>query len=161
MNFIGIGYDIHKFKKGRKLYLGGVRIDYKLGLIGHSDADVVLHSICDALLGAAGLDDIGHHFPTSDVRYKNISSRILLKNTYAMIKNRGLKVINIDATIIADRPHLSPYIPKMKKVISGILKTRNVNIKSTTNEGIGLIGRGKAIASFSVALLGRRGGRVA
>jgi len=150
---VGIGYDIHRFKKGRKLFLGGVRIPHHQGLLGHSDADVLLHAVCDAMLGAAGLDDIGIHFPDKDNKYKDISSMVLLEKTFKLIKSRGYKVVNIDCTVIAQEPKIMPFRAGMKKNISGILGTPDINIKATTSEGIGPIGKSEGIACYSVALL--------
>lgn len=148
--FVGIGYDIHRFKKNRKLILGGVKIPYRYGLSGHSDADVLLHAIADAILGAVGLNDIGIHFPNTSSKYRNISSKIILDKTYKMCKNRGYRVNNVDCTVIAQEPSISEYKYLMKKNISKIVETHNVNIKATTNEGLGLIGKKKGIASFAV-----------
>ncbi|MEW6557089.1 MAG: 2-C-methyl-D-erythritol 2,4-cyclodiphosphate synthase [Elusimicrobiota bacterium] len=151
---VGFGYDIHKLVNGRPLYLGGVKIPFSKGLLAHSDGDVLLHAICDSLLGAAGLGDIGRHFPNTDKKYKNISSLILLKKTMNLLKKSGYKIINIDTMLVAKKPKISPYIYKMKKTISKIISTKNISIKATTNEGIGEIGKGTAICSYSVCLLG-------
>ncbi len=137
---VGLGYDVHKFANDRKLILGGIEIPYKYGLAGHSDADVLLHSVCDALLGAAGLKDIGTHFPNTDKRYKNISSLVLLEKTYYMLKVKNWQVINIDCVIVLEEPKLSRYINKMKKNISSRLKCSNISIKATTSEGLGFVG---------------------
>ncbi|MFN3967145.1 MAG: 2-C-methyl-D-erythritol 2,4-cyclodiphosphate synthase [Endomicrobiia bacterium] len=150
---IGIGYDIHQLKKGRELILGGVSIPSTRGLYGHSDADVVLHAVADAILGAGGLKDIGFHFPNNDKKYKDISSKIILKEVFRMVSKKGFKVVNVDCTIIAEEPKIQPYRENIKKNISGILQTENINIKATTNEKLGLIGKGKGIACFAVALL--------
>jgi len=152
----GFGYDIHKFAKGRKLFLGGVKIPYRHGLLGHSDADVLLHSISDALLGAACLGDIGIHFPNTDKKYKNISSLIILKKTYELVKSKGYKVQNVDCTILAQEPKVMPYRDEMIKNISKILNSSNINIKATTSEGIGAIGKREGIACYSVALLSKQ-----
>jgi len=149
----GIGYDIHVLKKRRKLFLGGVLIPHDKGLLGHSDADCLLHAVSDALLGAAGLGDIGMHFPDKDPQYKGISSVILLEKTVNMVAARGYKVNNIDCVIIAEEPKLSSYYGDMINAISkaaGTVKNA-VNIKATTNEGVGDIGKGKAIAAYAVA----------
>ena len=153
---IGIGYDIHRFKKGRRLVLGGVDIPSHEGLIGHSDADVLLHAIADAILGAAGFDDIGVHFPDTDARYKGISSRLILKQVYRMCVAKRYRIVNIDCTIIAETPRIDKYRGFMKDCISKVIKTKNINIKATTNEGLGLIGKKRGIASFSVALLEKK-----
>jgi len=152
---IGFGYDVHKFVKGRKLVLGGVNIPYSKGLKGHSDADVLLHSICDALLGAAGLRDIGHYFPNSDPKWKNISSLILLEQCAKLLKKKKLKITNIDSTILLEEPKISPYINKMKLNISFALniKPSQLSIKSTTSEGLGFIGTKKGCSSYTICLL--------
>lgn len=152
---IGIGYDIHRLVKGRKLILGGVAIPYKKGLKGHSDADVLIHAVCDALLGAPGLGDIGEHFPDSDVSYKDISSLELLKKVKKLIDAVRYKIINIDTTIIAEAPKIVPFKSAMIKNMSGILKLskEDINIKATTNEGAGALGRGEAIAVFAAVLI--------
>lgn len=150
---VGFGYDVHKFAVGRKLILGGVEIPYKYGLSGHSDADVLLHSVCDALLGAAGLKDIGVHFPNTDKRYKNISSLVLLEKIYYMLKMKNWQIINIDCVIVLEEPKLSRYINKMKKNISSCLKCSNISIKATTSEGLGFIGEKRGCIAYTIALL--------
>ena len=150
---IGFGYDIHKLVKGRPLFLGGIKIPYSKGLLAHSDGDVLLHAICDSLLGAAGLGDIGQHFPNTDKKYKNISSLVLLEKTFVLVKNSGYKIINIDTMLVAKEPKISPYIEKMKKEISKVIGTKNISIKATTNEGVGDIGKGKAICSYAICLI--------
>jgi len=151
---VGIGYDIHRLVEGGKLIIGGVEIPFEKGLLGHSDADVLVHSICDALLGAMGLGDIGQHFPDTDEKYKGISSMKLLKEVMEKIKKEKFKIVNIDANIIAEKPRLLPYIEEMKKNLKKILgKDVSVNIKARTNEGLGEIGRGEAIASQAIVLL--------
>jgi len=150
---VGIGYDVHQLKNGRKLILGGVPIPFSKGLYGHSDADVVFHSISDAILGAAGLKDIGVYFPNTDLKYKDISSKIILEEVFKTVSNKGFSVVNVDCTIIAEEPKIGPYREKMKKNISEILQTKNVNIKATTNEKLGFIGEGRGIACFAVVLL--------
>ncbi len=150
---IGFGYDIHKLVKGRPLYLGGVKIPFSKELLAHSDGDVLLHAICDSLLGAVGLGDIGQHFPNTDKKYKNISSLILLEKTFGLLKKSGYKIINVDTMLVAKEPKISPYIEKMKKEISKIIRTKNISIKATTNEEIGDIGKGKAICSYAVCLI--------
>jgi len=152
---VGIGYDIHRFQEGRRLLLGGVEIPGETGLAGHSDADVLLHAIVDALLGAAGLGDLGQHFPPADPQWKDASSLDLLARTLALVREAGFDVENIDATVIAERPKLAPHIPAMRQHIAealGIAAGR-VNVKATTNEGLGAIGRGEGIAAMAVALL--------
>lgn len=150
---VGYGFDIHKFAKGRKLILGGVEIPYELGLQGHSDADVLLHSLCDALLGAAGLEDIGHQFPNTELKYKNISSLILLEESYKLISQKGWRVANVDSMITLEEPKIYKYRQQMKDNISSIIKTKNVSIKATTSEGLGFVGDKKGCISSSVALL--------
>ena len=151
----GHGYDVHRLVEGRKLILGGVEIPFKTGLLGHSDADVLLHAICDALLGAAAMRDIGYHFPDNDCKYENISSLILLKRTYELITEKGYNVVNVDATVIAQAPKLSPYIEKMTENVAEVLKTDvgNVNIKATTEEHMGFTGAGEGIAAHAVCII--------
>jgi 2-C-methyl-D-erythritol 2,4-cyclodiphosphate synthase len=150
---IGLGYDVHRFAKKRKLILGGVEIPHTSGLEGHSDADVLLHSVCDALLGAAGLPDIGHQFPNTDKKFKNISSILLLKETYKLISGKRWKVKNIDCMLILEEPKIYKYIEEMKKNISIVLKTKNISIKATTSEGLGFVGANKGCASYTTALI--------
>jgi len=156
INFrVGIGYDVHKLVDGRKLFLGGIEIPSEKGLEGHSDADVLLHSICDALLGAASLGDIGKHFPNTDERFKDISSLVLLEKVNELISNNGYSIENIDSTVLAEKPKLLPYIEQMRNKIAETLKLNleQVSIKATTNEKIGFIGREEGIAAISIALL--------
>jgi len=152
---IGQGIDAHRFAAGRPLVLGGVRVDYDRGLEAHSDGDVVIHALCDALLGAAGLGDIGRHFPDSDPQYAGIDSRVLLRRVMDALTGGGLAVHNVDLTVVAQRPKLAPYIPAMTSVLSGDLHcpTERVNVKATTTEGMGFAGRGEGIAAFAVVLL--------
>lgn len=152
---IGSGFDVHQLVEKRKLIIGGVEIPYEKGLLGHSDADMLLHAICDALLGALSLGDIGKHFPDSDQKYKNIDSKILLKETYSLIAARGWKIINIDSTILLQRPKIAPYIEKMKKSISNILEldAERVSIKATTMEKMGFIGKEEGAAAMATVLL--------
>lgn len=154
----GIGYDIHKLVKGRKLILGGVNVPAKKGLAGHSDADVLLHAVIDALLGAVGLGDIGEHFPDTDKRYKGISSKVLLVNVAKLIAVKGYSVGNIDGIIILENPKLSALKQKMAQNIAAILNIpkNNVNIKAKTNEGLDSVGKGAAIAAYAVAVLNPR-----
>ena len=158
---IGIGYDIHRFQEGRRLLLGGVEIEGEEGLGGHSDADVLLHAIMDALLGAAGLSDIGHFFPPDDPTFAGADSRELLARTMQMIGPLGYAVENVDATVIAERPRLAPHIKAMRQRIAETLEMdeSRVSVKATTNEGLGDIGRGEGIAALAVALLVPRGVR--
>ncbi len=152
---VGHGYDVHRLIEGRELVLGGVHIPYELGLLGHSDADVLLHAICDSLLGAAALGDIGVHFPDSDDRYKGIDSMLLLGEVYKKISDMGYTVGNVDCTVIAQRPKLSPYISQMRENIASVLKTDigRVNVKATTEEKLGFTGRGEGISAHAVCLL--------
>lgn len=149
---IGIGYDVHRLVEGRELIIGGVNIPYEKGLLGHSDADVLLHAICDAILGAAGLGDIGKHFPDSDPKYKGICSLKLLEHTVNLINEKGLEIENIDCTIVAQAPKLAPYIETMKNNISKITKC-DVNVKATTEEHLGFTGSGEGMSAQAVALL--------
>lgn len=153
---IGIGYDVHALIPGRKLLLGGVEVPHPVGEDAHSDGDVLLHALCDALLGAAGLGDIGLHFPDSEHQYKNISSLELLSRCFSMIEDRKYSVINIDAVIILQNPKIQSFIPEMKKKIALILKVdeSTINIKATTTEKLGFIGREEGIAAEVVALIG-------
>ena len=155
---IGEGYDVHRLVSGRKLILGGVDIDYDLGLLGHSDADVLLHAIMDALLGAASLGDIGKHFPDTYEEYRGISSLMLLEDTFRLITDRGFTIINLDSLIIAQKPKLSPFIPAMQNNICSCLSLEfgQVNIKATTTEGLGFEGRGEGIGARCVCLLYNR-----
>ena len=152
---IGNGYDIHRLAENRKLMLGGVEIPFEKGLLGHSDADVLIHAIMDAMLGALCLGDIGQHFPPSDPKFKDISSLELLKYVNDLIKNKKYSITNIDSIIQAEKPKLMTYIPAMKKTIAEVLeiKKEKISVKATTMEGLGAIGEGKAIASSAVILL--------
>lgn len=152
---IGIGYDVHRLAENRKLILGGVEIPFEKGLLGHSDADVLLHAICDALLGAAALGDIGRHFPDSSDEFKDIDSLILLERVGKLLKERSYKIVNIDSTIIAQRPKLAPYINDMVANIVGVLEINpeHVNVKATTTEGLGWEGRAEGIAAQAVVLI--------
>lgn len=152
---IGNGYDVHRLVENRKLIIGGVEIENDLGLLGHSDADVLLHAVTDALLGAAALGDIGKHFPDNSAEFKNIDSRILLRKSVEMLNEIGYKVVNIDATIIAQKPKMAPYIEAIRENIAkdcGI-EISNVNVKATTEEGLGFTGRGEGIAALAVCLI--------
>jgi 2-C-methyl-D-erythritol 2,4-cyclodiphosphate synthase len=152
---IGHGYDVHAFAVGRRLMLGGVEVPHTRGLLGHSDADVLLHALCDALLGAAALGDIGRHFPDSDARYKGIDSRELLRHVVVLLSDAGWRVGNVDATIIAQAPKLAPYIPAMRANIAADLGVDldAVNVKATTTERLGFAGREEGIAAEAVCLL--------
>lgn len=156
VNFrIGHGYDVHKLVKERALVLGGVEIEHELGLLGHSDADVLVHAIMDALIGAMGLGDIGKHFPDTDEKYRGISSISLLSNVYGMMQDNGYSVVNVDATVIAQKPKLLPYIEKMRSNIAFVLHVSidAINIKATTEERLGFTGREEGISAHAVALI--------
>lgn len=152
---VGFGYDVHRLVEGRELWLGGVRFDYAQGLLGHSDADVLVHAICDALLGAAGLRDIGYHFPDTAGEYKDIRSTILLSRTVALLKEKGYRVGNIDATVCAEQPKLNPHIPAMQHVLADVMGIAegDVSIKATTTERLGFTGRQEGISAYAVCLI--------
>lgn len=154
---VGQGYDVHRFELGRELWLGGVKLEYPLGLKGHSDADVLLHAISDALLGALALRDIGYHFPDNDPKYKGADSRRLLKEVVRLVLQKGYKVGNIDATIVAEQPKINPYVPAMQEVIAQLLSVEvdQVSIKATTNEQMGFTGRQEGILALATALVYR------
>lgn len=154
---VGQGYDVHRFELGRELWLGGVKLEYPLGLKGHSDADVLLHAIIDALLGALALRDIGYHFPDNDPKYKGADSRRLLKEVVRLVLQKGYKVGNIDATIVAEQPKINPYVPAMQEVIAQLLSVEvdQVSIKATTNEQMGFTGRQEGILALATALVYR------
>ena len=153
---VGFGYDVHPLVEGRPLILGGIKIPYLYGLQGHSDADVLLHAISDALLGAIAEGDIGRHFPDTDSQYKNIRSTILLKKVMTRVREKGAHILNIDATILAQKPKLSDHIPRMVKEIADVLEIEvgRINVKATTSEGLGFAGRGEGIAAYAVVLVG-------
>jgi 2-C-methyl-D-erythritol 2,4-cyclodiphosphate synthase len=155
---IGHGYDVHRLVEGRRLILGGQEIDHPLGLLGHSDADVLTHAVMDALLGAAGLWDIGHAFPDTDPAYEGISSLVLLRRVMEMLEQSGYRVGNVDATILAQKPKLAPYIPAMRAALAREMNVpeSRVNVKATTEEGLGFTGRQEGIAAHAVALLEER-----
>lgn len=152
---VGMGYDVHQFAESRELWLGGIQIPHTHGLLGHSDADVLIHAICDALLGAAGLRDIGYHFPDTSAEFAGIDSKILLSRVVASLGERGWQVGNIDATVCAQAPKLNPHIPAMQKTLAEVLQidTADVNIKATTTEHLGFVGRKEGIAAYAVALI--------
>ncbi len=155
MSRAGIGYDLHRLEPARKLVIGGVTLPFEKGTLGHSDGDALSHAICDALLGAAGLGDIGTHFPDSDPRWKGVSSLIFLEQTRKMLDEKGLRIQHIDATVILERPKLGPYFPAMREALANSLgvETAQINLKAKTNEGVGEIGRGEAIAAQAIATL--------
>jgi 2-C-methyl-D-erythritol 2,4-cyclodiphosphate synthase len=152
---VGQGFDVHRLVAGRRLVVGGVEIAHDKGLLGHSDADVLLHAICDALLGAAALGDIGKHFPDTDPRYEGIDSRALLRHVAGLLAERGRRVVNVDATIIAEAPRMAPHIPRMVQNIAADLgiEAHYVNVKATTTEQLGFTGRGEGIAAQAVCLV--------
>ena len=152
---VGMGYDVHKLITGRPLILGGMHIPFEKGLLGHSDADVLVHAACDALLGAAGLGDIGLHFPDSSPDYKDIYSIELLRLVYRMLRDRGHRLVNLDATILAQEPKLAPYRQHMQQTMAQALETNPqiINIKATTTEGLGMVGAGEGMAALCIALI--------
>lgn len=158
MNFrVGFGFDVHRLAEGRALWLGGVRIEHTVGLVGHSDADVLLHALCDALLGAAGLADIGHYFPDTDARWKGADSKELLREVIRSIGERGWRVGNVDCSLVLERPKIKPHIPAMKRAIAPILGVEEdaVGIKATTNEKLGYVGREEGVCAYAVALIAK------
>lgn len=152
---VGLGYDVHRLVEGRDLVLGGVKIPYEKGLLGHSDADVLLHALTDALLGAAALGDIGRHFPDTDERYRGISSLILLEKAYTLVKERGYSLGNADMVLILQKPKLKEYIPSMEENIAGALscEKERISVKATTEEGLGFTGRGEGVSAKAIVLL--------
>lgn len=154
---VGFGYDVHKLVERRDLWLGGIKIEHELGLLGHSDADVLIHAICDALLGAANMRDIGYHFPDTSSTYENIDSKILLAKTIDIIAEKGYKVGNIDATVCAERPKLKKHIPEMQTVLASIMGVDedDVSIKATTSEKLGFTGREEGISAYATVLISK------
>ncbi|RHU27968.1 MULTISPECIES: 2-C-methyl-D-erythritol 2,4-cyclodiphosphate synthase [Parabacteroides] len=152
---VGFGYDVHALVPDRELWMGGIRIEHTLGLLGHSDADVLIHAICDALLGAANMRDIGYHFPDTAGEYKNIDSKILLRDTMKLIREAGYELGNIDATIAAERPKLNPHIPAMKQTLAEVMQVgeEDISIKATTTEKLGFTGRQEGIAAYATVLI--------
>ena len=152
---VGFGYDVHALGPERDLWLGGVKIEHTMGLQGHSDADVLIHAVCDALLGAANMRDIGYHFPDTAGEYKDIDSKILLFETMELLRDAGYTLGNIDATVAAERPKLNPYIPKMKRVMAEVLQVdvEDISIKATTTEKLGFTGRQEGIAAYATVLI--------
>ena len=152
---IGFGFDVHRLSEGYPLWMGGVRLEHSKGLEGHSDADVLIHAICDALLGAAALRDIGYHFPPSDPQYKGIDSKILLARVMELVRSQGYGLGNIDATIAAEQPKLNPHIPDMQRVLAEVIQVEvsDISLKATTTEKLGFTGREEGISAYAVALL--------
>ena len=155
---VGFGYDVHPLGEGRKLWLGGIELEFDKGCVGHSDADVLLHAICDALLGAANLGDIGKHFPNTDERYKGADSKQLLQHVVDLLKQKNFAIANIDSTLSLEEPKINPHIERMQQVIAPILGIDQdaVSIKATTNEKLGYVGRGEGVNAFAVALIYRK-----
>lgn len=152
---VGYGYDVHRLVEGRELWIGGIRLDYEMGLLGHSDADVLIHAICDALLGAAALRDIGYHFPDKDPRFKGIDSKLLLARTVSLLNEKGYRIGNVDATVCAQEPKLNPHIPRMQHVLAVIMGVGDdcVSVKATTTEELGFTGRKEGISAHAVCLI--------
>ena len=152
---VGFGFDVHRLVEGRELWMGGIRLDHSMGLLGHSDADVLIHAICDALLGAANMRDIGYHFPDTSADTLNIDSKILLKKTMKLVEDKGYTLGNIDATICAERPKKNPHFPDMKACLAEILQTDpdNISIKATTTERLGFTGREEGISAYATVLI--------
>ena len=152
---VGFGFDVHRLVEGRELWLGGVRLEHTMGLLGHSDADVLIHAICDALLGAANMRDIGYHFPDTDPRYSGIDSKILLRETVRLIREAGYEVGNIDATVCAERPKLNPNIPEMQRCMADVMgiPAEDISIKATTTERLGFTGREEGISAYATVLI--------
>lgn len=156
---VGFGYDVHALVPDRELWLGGIKIEHTLGLLGHSDADVLIHAICDALLGAANMRDIGYHFPDTAGEYKNIDSKILLRDIMRLLRDAGYELGNIDATVCAERPKLNPHIPLMKKTLAEVMNVdeEDISIKATTTEKLGFTGRQEGISAYATVLIQRMG----
>ncbi len=154
---VGMGYDVHRIVHGRPLWLGGIEIECGFGLLGHSDADVLIHAICDALLGAANMRDIGYHFPDTAAEYENIDSKILLRKTVELIREKGYKIVNVDSTVCAEKPKINPYIPEMKRALAECMSADEecISIKATTTERMGFVGRGDGMAAYAVVLIER------
>ncbi|PCJ86397.1 MAG: 2-C-methyl-D-erythritol 2,4-cyclodiphosphate synthase [Flavobacteriales bacterium] len=152
---IGFGFDIHQLKEGEDFWIGGIKIDHSKGAVGHSDADVLIHAICDAMLGAANLRDIGFHFPDSAEEFRGIDSKVLLRKTAQLIEERGYKLGNIDCTVCLQQPKISPYVDKMRKTLADVLETDeiNISIKATTSEKLGFVGREEGVSAYAVVLL--------
>lgn len=152
---VGFGYDVHPLAEGKDLWLGGIKIPHSKGAVGHSDSDVLIHAICDALLGAANLGDIGTHFPNTSEEFKGIDSKVLLKKVVQMLKKEGYEISNVDCTLTLELPRIAPFIPEMKKALATCMKIleKNISIKATTNEKLGFVGREEGVCAYAVALL--------
>ena len=152
---VGMGYDVHRLVEGRELWLGGIKINHEMGLLGHSDADVLIHAVCDALLGAANMRDIGYHFPDTAGEYENIDSKVLLRKTVELIRDKGYEIGNVDVTVCAERPKLNPHIPQMKETLVKVMEIpeEDISIKATTTEKLGFTGREEGISAYAVALI--------
>ena len=154
---VGMGYDVHQLVKGRDLWIGGIKLEHELGLLGHSDADVLIHAICDAILGAANMRDIGYHFPDTSAETDGMDSKIILKTTIELIATKGYHLVNIDATICAERPKMNPHIPTMQQCMANVIgcDPDQISIKATTTEKLGFTGRQEGISAYAVALIER------
>jgi 2-C-methyl-D-erythritol 2,4-cyclodiphosphate synthase len=152
---VGFGYDVHPLEVGKDFWLGGVKIEHTKGAVGHSDADTLIHAMCDAFLGAANLGDIGIHFPNTSEEFKGIDSKILLKNVAGMLKREGYEIGNVDCTVTLESPKISPYIPEMKKILAETLRIpiKNISIKATTTEKLGFVGRAEGVCAYAICLL--------
>ena len=152
---VGMGYDVHQLVKGRDLWMGGIKLEHELGLLGHSDADVLIHAICDAILGAANMRDIGYHFPDTSAETDGMDSKIILKKTIELIATKGYRLVNIDATICAERPKMNPHIPQMQQMMAQVIgcDVDAISIKATTTEKLGFTGRQEGISAYAVALI--------
>lgn len=155
---VGFGFDVHRLQEGIDFFLGGVKVDHHRGAAGHSDADVLIHSICDALLGAAGLRDIGHQFPDTDMKFKGIDSKILLKKVVELLDSNEFSIGNVDATVILEKPKIAPYVQQMKYTLAPIMKIKpeDISIKATTNEKLGYVGREEGVSAYAVVLIGKK-----
>ena len=152
---VGMGFDVHQLVEGRELWMGGIKLEHSKGLLGHSDADVLLHAVCDALLGAANMRDIGYHFPDTSSETEGMDSKVILKKTIALIATKGYRLVNIDATICAERPKMNPHIPKMKECMAKVIgcDADDISIKATTTERLGFTGREEGISAYAVVLI--------
>ena len=155
---VGMGYDVHQLVEGRELWMGGIRLEHTMGLLGHSDADVLIHAICDAILGAANMRDIGYHFPDTSAETEGMDSKIILKKTIELIATKGYQLVNIDATICAEKPKMNPHIPAMQQCMAQVIgcDTDQISIKATTTEKLGFTGRQEGISAYAVALIEKK-----